>query len=74
MKGCNLSRARFQGAEIEQTMFSPDQIHDADFGIPNLSERPGKKTAYLRYGRAAAFGQVLDGACDASKAAKAANS
>ncbi len=34
MKGCNLSRASFHGAEIEQTMFSPDQIRDADFGGP----------------------------------------
>src|ERR1035437_1246103 len=32
MKGCNLSCASFHGTEIEQTMFSPDQIRDADFG------------------------------------------
>src|ERR1035437_1316972 len=34
MKGCNLSRASFHGTEIEQTMFSPDQMRGADFGGP----------------------------------------
>ena len=29
MKGCNLSRARFRGAEIERTIFSPDQIRQS---------------------------------------------
>jgi uncharacterized protein YjbI with pentapeptide repeats len=29
MKGCNLSRARFEGAEVERTMFSPDQMREA---------------------------------------------
>jgi hypothetical protein len=34
MKGCKLIGARFRGAEIEQTTFSPDQIRAADFGAP----------------------------------------
>lgn len=37
MKGCNLSRARFRGAEIELTIFSSEQIHQADLQICQLT-------------------------------------
>jgi uncharacterized protein YjbI with pentapeptide repeats len=30
MKGCNLHRARFRGAEVERKMFSPDQMREAN--------------------------------------------
>ena len=39
MKGCVLTRARFREAEIERTMFSPDQMQQVDVRRRNVKSR-----------------------------------